>query len=254
MPWQPDTGEAAMRPLIAVPGRIGPDAANVRGPAFAVGQRYLQAITRAGGQGVMLPPAPGTSTAAGEMIATMSRFDALVLHGGGDVDPVRYGQSPTSEQLYGIVAEHDEIEFAALAAALRLDLPVLAICRGMQVLNVHLGGTLVQDAGRDGHWLTHHAVTLTPGSLAAHAFATTAPQRCHSVHHQTLDRVAPSLRAVGWAADGTVEAVESADGSWVLGVQWHPEDDAATDPAQQAVFDELVRRSARTRQGPPSTR
>lgn len=231
-------------PLIAIPGRIGPQAANVRGPAFGVGQAYLRAVHRAGGQATMLPPVmDGTADADPDrMLAVMARFDGVVLHGGGDIDPRRYGQAPSAESLYGIVPEHDDIEFAVLGAALQLGLPVLAICRGMQLLNVHLGGTLVQDLGTDAHWHTHHPVQLTAGCRLAAALGTERPERCHSVHHQALDVLGDGLVPVGHADDDTLEAVELEGPAWVAGIQWHAEDTAVDDEVQQRLFDRFVDR------------
>lgn len=224
-------------PLIAVTGRLAPAAENVRGVAFAGGQHYSRALARAGAQPVIVPPAHETFE---RLLDSLRRFDALVLQGGGDVDPRRYGEEPSAEQLYGIVEDHDVLEFELVRAAVELDLPVLAICRGLQVLNVALGGTLHQDLGTEDHWFTHHPVELEAGSLTARAFRTERPAACHSVHHQALKDVAADLRTVGRAEDGTIEAVELPGARWVVGVQWHPEDTAAADPEQQALFDALV--------------
>jgi putative glutamine amidotransferase len=227
-------------PLIAIPGRIGPQAENVRGDAFAVGQRYVRAVHRAGGQAVMLPPVVDGAVDPGRVLAAMRRFDGLILHGGGDISPARYGETPDTDTLYGIIEEHDAIEFAALEAALALDLPVLAICRGHQVLNVHLGGSLIQDLGTEDHWHTHHPVNVTEGSLLAQALGTLRPNACHSVHHQGLKDVAEGLVISARADDGTIEGTEMPSARWVVSVQWHPEDDAATDPVQQALFNAFV--------------
>jgi putative glutamine amidotransferase len=237
-----------MTPLIAVPGRIGPAAENVRGEAFAVGQRYLRAVYRAGGQAVMLPPVLDGVPDPQRMLALMERFDGLVLHGGGDIKPSRYGEEPSTESLYGLVEEHDAIEFAAVEAALLLDIPVLAICRGHQVLNVQLGGTLIQDLGTDDHSSTHHPVDVVAGSRLAAALGTTRPERCHSVHHQAINDLGKGLVVTGRADDGTIEATELTDARWVVSTQWHPEDDAATDPVQQRLFDAFVAEAAQGRQ------
>ncbi|CAB4363004.1 MAG: gamma-glutamyl-gamma-aminobutyrate hydrolase family protein [Actinobacteria bacterium] len=225
-------------PLVLIVGRLSAEAKGVRGEPFAVGRRYFEAVARAGGVPLMLPPI--TSLAA-EMSALLGRVDAVVLHGGGDVDPRRYGQQPTADQLYGIVAEHDEVEIAVVHAAVERDMPVLAVCRGLQVLNVALGGTLQQDIGTESHWFAHHEVALTPGSRLAVAVGSASPRRCHCVHHQALDRVADALTVVGSTADGIVHACEFDAASWIVGTQWHPEDDAADDPQQQALFDALIR-------------
>jgi putative glutamine amidotransferase len=173
------------------------------------------------------------------------RIDGVVLHGGGDVDPRRYGQEATAEQLYGIVEEHDEVELAVVHQVIAHDLPLLAICRGMQVLNVALGGTLQQHiesatVGADDHWFQYHEVQLASGCRIAKAMGTDQPEQCHSVHHQALDRVADALDVVGHARDGVLEAVEMRDARWIVGTQWHPEDSAATDSQQQGLFAELI--------------
>ena len=218
-------------------GRMATEAKGVRGEPFAAGRRYFEGIARAGGLPLMLPP---ITSLVDDIPALLGKVDGVVLHGGGDVDPRRYGQSPSAEQLYGIVPEHDEVELAVVRAALASDTPMLAICRGLQVLNVALGGTLQQDIGSESHWLAHHPVTLDAGSRLAKAVGHELVGRCHCVHHQALDRVADGLTVVGRTADGIVHACEVETASWVVATQWHPEDTAASDPEQQAIFQALV--------------
>ena len=229
------------RPVIAIPGRLSPEATNVRGEAFASGQRYSRALVRAGALPVIVPPiADGVAT----MVETLSRFDGLILHGGGDVDPRRYGEEPSADALYGIIPDHDEVEFALLASARELGMPVLAICRGMQVLNVACGGSLVQDIGDESHWHELHPVELDRSSRIADAIGTGRASACHSVHHQALKVVGDGLRVTGRADDGMIEAVELDGEAWVVGVQWHPEDTAPGDPEQQRLFDAFVATAA----------
>jgi len=224
-------------PIVLIVGRQSGEAKGVRGEAFAAGQRCVRAVQRAGGIPLLLPPLPEL---VDDLPSLVERVDALVLQGGGDIDPGRYGQHATAEQLYGIVHEHDEVELAVVAAALAADLPMLAVCRGLQVLNVALGGTLVQDIGRETHWLSYRQVSLQPGSRIAGAMGTDRPAACHCVHHQALGRLGQRLHVVG-TSDEMVHAVEVDDARWAVGIQWHPEDSAATDPQQQGLFDELVR-------------
>lgn len=227
-----------MAPLILIVGRIAPEAAPVRGEAFAAGQRYFRGVQRAGGIPVMVPPIPEMVDRIPELL---ERADGLVLHGGGDVDPRRYGQTPAADELYGIVPDHDEVELAIVSAAVEANRPVLAICRGLQVLNVALGGTLRQDIGTDEHWHGFHEIRLDPTSLLASVVGADRVHHCHCVHHQAIDDVAPSLRVVGHdLSDGLTHAVESTEARWVLGVQWHPEDTALDDAQQQLLFDALV--------------
>ena len=213
------------------------EAKGVRGEPFAAGRRYFEAIAKAGGMPLMLPP---IASLVDEVPALFSKVDAVVLHGGGDVDPRRYGQEPSAEQLYGIVPEHDEVELAVVHAAIESDTPMLAICRGLQVLNVALGGTLQQDIGSEAHWLAHHPVALDAGSKLAKAIGHETPAKCHCVHHQALDRVADGLTVVGRTIDGIVHACELDSASWIVATQWHPEDTAATDRDQQAIFQGLI--------------
>ena len=116
-----------MNPLVVIVGRQSDEAKGVRGKPFAAGQAYFRAVERAGGIPLMLPPIPGLVDDIPELL---SRTDAVVFHGGGDIDPRRYGQEATEESLYGIVAEHDAMELAMVTAAIAADKPVLAICRG----------------------------------------------------------------------------------------------------------------------------
>ena len=146
-------------PVVMIVGRTGPEDVGFRGGSYRAGVRYLDAISRAGGAGVIAPPAAG---AVQQTVALLDRVDAVVLHGGGDIDPACYGQPPSAE-LYGVAAVHDEVELAVCVEALRRDLPVLAICRGLQVVDVVLGGTLRQHIGED-HRMRHHDVTVVGGS------------------------------------------------------------------------------------------
>lgn len=229
-----------MSATVLIVGRLSPESKGVRGESFAAGRTYFHAVERAGGIPLMLPPITELADRIPELLG---RVDALVLHGGGDVDPRRYGQEQSAEQVYGIVAEHDEVELQVVRAALAVDLPTLAICRGMQVLNVALGGSLVQHIGSEDHWFRHHPVELAAGSRTATAMGSTTADRCHSVHHQSIDRIGEGLRLVGTGADGMPEAMEVVDARWGVAVQWHPEDSAGTDAQQQGLFDELVRQA-----------
>ena len=231
-----------MTPIILLPGRSTTQAVGVRGDSFSTGRLYSEAVARAGGLVLQVPPLELSVESAEEIV---SRFDGVILQGGGDIDPVRYGQQSNNEKNYGISKMHDDLEIAIVRAAVKLDKPMLAICRGFQVLNVALGGTLHQDLGAvladsESHWDTYHEIKLEPGSKIAKAMKTTSPKKSHSYHHQAIDKLAPNLAVTGRAADKTVEAVEHATAKWIIGVQWHPEDDAANEPDQQKLFDGFV--------------
>jgi putative glutamine amidotransferase len=190
---------------------------------------YLQALKNAGLIPVLLPPVYDSSTAH----ATLERVDGLLLTGGGDVDPEYYGSKPRHE-LRGLSRARDESEMALIHAAKEMHLPTLAICRGIQIMNVAFGGTLVQDISEDCPGaLPHdgaprktrtHPVTLDSNSLVARAVKSTSFD-VNSLHHQSIDKLADGLRITGKSPDGIVEAAESTDPDWwALCVQWHPED------------------------------
>ena len=179
---------------------------------------YPRLVQRAGGLAAMLPP-----DAPEHAAATVARLDGLVVAGGPDVEPVHYGAAPDPRT--GPPARaRDTWELALIRAALEAGVPLLGICRGMQLLNVALGGTLVQHI--DGHAevpgaFGHHSVKPVPGTV----YGDLAPEETSvpTFHHQAVDRLGEGLLASAHASDGTVEAVELPGPPWVLGVQWHPE-------------------------------
>lgn len=228
-------------PLIGICGRVLSFSDEGRRDAFSSSQPYSRAVAKAGGLPVLLPP---LATAPKMVDTYLDRLAGLMLPGGGDIEPHRYGDEPSTDALYGMVGLHDEFDLALTHAALARDLPMLAICRGMQVLNVALGGTLVQDLDGGGHWMCEHPVDIVDGSRLAAAAGRTSLTHCYSVHHQGLGRLGAGLVPVAHDPHGLIEAVEHEDASWVLGVQWHPEDTTSIEPAQQGIFDEFIRRAA----------
>ena len=205
---------------------------------------YVAAVERAGGRPLLLPP---SDHGAEETVAAL---DGLVLSGGSDLDPALYGQEAHPETRFR--RERDRAELALLEAALERDLPVLAICRGSQVLNVARGGDLVQhlpeQVGHDGHRETRgvfseHGVRVEPDSRLGSVLRDTEVK---SHHHQGLGRVGDGLRPVAWAEDGSLEAVEDPARRFAVGVLWHPEagDDAALFEA--LVVEARVHREARS--------
>jgi putative glutamine amidotransferase len=203
-------------------------------PAVLLPASYADAVAEAGGEPVLLP----TGAVSAEAVR---RLDGLVLAGGADVDPARYGH-PAGPHTTVLRPERDAAELAVLQAALSRDLPLLAICRGMQLLNVELGGDLLQHLpdvpGAGIHnpgagLFAGRQVRTAPGTQLDRLLGPTAAVDCH--HHQALDRIAPELTPSAWAEDGLVEAVEATGRRFCLGVQWHPEAGA-----DRRLFEALV--------------
>ena len=197
--------------------------------AHLVADTYVSSVQRTGAVAVLLP------VDARAPIELLDRIDGLLLIGGADIDPSSYGaaREPELESTY---RDRDDFEIALLLGAMDRGLPVFGICRGMQVLNVALGGTLVQDLpareGSNPHRRalgtfegTEHTITLEPGSLTAEAAGEVVHlASCH--HHQAVDKLGQGLVVSGRAeVDGVIEAIEAEDGRWIVGVQWHPEAD-----------------------------
>jgi putative glutamine amidotransferase len=210
---------------------------------FNIPAEYVQAILRAGGLPLLLPTA-----AVNPVDPWLERIQGLVLIGGGDIDPVRYG-ALSHEAIYNLDADRDACELALASSALKRRLPMMAICRGMQVINVVLGGTLhrhLPDVFGDkvAHRLPPRETTRHPVTIAAdaHIVQAVGDTRIMTVswHHQAVERLGEGLRPVAWAEDGVIEAMELVENPNLLAVQWHPELSAAEDPAQQGLFDRLV--------------
>ncbi|MGB0094022.1 MAG: gamma-glutamyl-gamma-aminobutyrate hydrolase family protein [Solirubrobacteraceae bacterium] len=211
-------------------------------PAVLLALSYITAIQQAGGLAVMLPPDPQVAEAPDE---ALDRVDGLILAGGADIDPGAYGAEP-HPLTAGTLPERDHFEIALIRRAVERDMPVLGICRGMQLLNIAFGGTLIQhvpdEVGHEDHrrYLgsfdgADHEVHLTPGSLAAGA-AGEAVHNTLSHHHQGVARIGEGLEVTGYSTlDELPEAIEVPDRRFVLGVQWHPEADE-----QSSVITALV--------------
>jgi putative glutamine amidotransferase len=236
------------RPLVAVTGRRLGERRTTwpYARAAALPRAYLDAVRRAGASPVVLDAAPLSRDDADALV---TRFDALVLTGGPDVDPRFYDQ-PAHAETYGVDREADDFEIALFLAAVDRAVPTLAICRGAQVVNIALGGSLYQHIaeepgvgphGRpgepDGQYV--HDVPLEPGSLLQKVMGADVV-RCSCHHHQAVAEVGDGLRVSARDHDGIVEGLEL-DGAPMLAVQWHPEDTAGDDAAQQRLFDWLCR-------------
>ena len=244
--------EQRYRPLIAVVAyHLGEDRV-ARWPegGYGVPKLYLDALRRAGARTAIL--SPGEEGTPEEIL---DPFDGLLLVGGGDIDPARYGGG-SNDHLYGIEPDRDEFELELVRAADRIALPTLCICRGLQVMNVAFGGSLHPHLP-DVPGLIQHGVPIE-GTLTIHEVDPAAGSRLAAVtkagslaaashHHQGIDRLGDGLVATGRTEDGLIEAIERVvpdqqdpRATWMLGVQWHPEETAERDPSQQSIFDAIA--------------
>jgi gamma-glutamyl-gamma-aminobutyrate hydrolase PuuD len=215
-----------MRPLIGITAYAEPLASwgHWTLPAALIPLAYVRAVDRAGGRPLLVPPSDDG------VAETLDALDGIVFSGGSDIDPDAYGEDPHPETR-DLRPERDEAELALMGAALERDMPVLAICRGSQLLNVVRGGDLGQHlpevVGDDKHKVTPglfaaHDVAVEPDSRLGSLIGTAA--RVESHHHQGIATVGEGLEVVAYADDGTAEAVEARDRRFALGVLWHPEE------------------------------
>lgn len=219
--------------------------------SYTLPAEYVAAVIRAGGLPLLIPPGGGASLAS----HYLALVEGLVLAGGGDLDPSFYGGSP-HETLYGMDAERDRLELSLVRELLNDPCPTLAVCRGAQVVNVALGGTLIEHLPDEvGEAVRHrapprepvpHPVRVRKGTRLAGILGTT-DIRPMSWHHQGIRRAGAGLTAIAHAPDGTIEALELDGQPWLTAVQWHPELTAHDDPAQQRLFDDLVAAAHATR-------
>ena len=216
-----------MRPLIATTTTSYEDP-GYRTPQIMLGSPYLAAVERVGGTPLLVTPAHDEES----IVRLVDLADGIVLTGGEDVDPSCYGHEP-HPKLSTVNRSRDRMEMVALQRALERGRPVLAICRGVQLLNVALGGTLFQDLPSErAEGIIHeqdapinerwHAARVAEDSQLAQIFGAT-DLFINSFHHQGINRLAEPLRPVAWAEDGLIEGVEGLDHPWLIGVQWHPE-------------------------------
>lgn len=219
------------RPLIAVPGRRSSSAAALRFRATVAAERLCDAVVAAGGEPLVVHPRDDA--------AAHAWCDGVLLPGGGDLDPALYGDAERHEAVYDVDALQDRFDLALARWAFASGRPLLAICRGMQVVNVGRGGTLRQHLA-----VTHQGVRTPVLAVANSTLAGVFGEKAALVscfHHQAIDQLGAGLLASAHAADGTVEGLECADTSaFFLAVQWHPEDTWDTDARQLGLFAALV--------------
>lgn len=211
---------------------------------------YAQGVEAAGGTPLAIPYLETEDT----LRQVAERMDGLLLTGGTDIDPLTFGEEP-HVGLGDVYPERDRLEFLLIDAALQRGKPILGICRGMQVLNAAMGGTLYQDLSREWQGRIQHSqcaarahlshtVHVEPGSLLARLLDDQKSLRTNSFHHQAVRAVAPSLTAVAWDDEGLIEGVESKNHPFVVAVQWHPENLWRTSPIFLGLFQGLVQAAA----------
>jgi putative glutamine amidotransferase len=208
---------------------------------------YAKAVLEAGGVPIVIPPQDDNDSELLELV------DGVILSGGADLDPALYGDADRHPQTYDVHELRDRFELSLLRKAVALNMPVLCICRGLQLLNVAFGGSLIQHiSDQVDNPLQHrqqelsilassasHRVNLLPGSVTARIFGESSIE-VNSLHHQSVRSIAPSLSVDGRAPDGVIEAASFPDRAFVCGVQWHPELMYKNHPAQLRPFESLV--------------
>ena len=229
------------RPVIAIPGRFTESASALRYRGLVAARKLLEAVWAAGGDPHVLLPAEGPE--AIDWASRLRGVDGVLLPGGGDVNPRRYGGDPTHVALYDVDEVQDEIDFTLAQYALGQGIPTLAVCRGLHVVNALLGGTLVIDMDVNHR---HHVHTVDIQDPDDHLGLGNVPVACSCYHHQEVDRIADGITVLGRAEDGVVEAVSIASNGWAAGVQWHPEDTYEPDEHQRELMGALVCEAGRS--------
>lgn len=235
------------RPRIVVPARFSTSASALRYAAEVTSRNLVEAVWAAGGEPLVVHPhAPGDradDVLDAEVAERLAVADGVLLPGGGDLGAHHSGQQPHAT-LYDVDDEQDAFDLAVARVSLARGIPLLAVCRGLQVVNAERGGTLVQDMDETYGEMRHHRhrvhrIEVEAGSLLSGVVGDEVESSCY--HHQCLDRLGEAMTVVARSEEGVVEGVEIPDAAgWFLGVQWHPEDTWATDPQQLAVFRALV--------------
>lgn len=246
--WIDLTDMTSQRPIIGLTTYRKTAAQSNPIPVLALMPSYVDAILAAGGVPVLIPL--GLDEEALQVL--FDRLDGILLTGGGDIDASFYG-SERPDLIRDVDLDRDRVELFLARTAYDQEKPLLAICRGHQMLNVALGGTLYEDiaslmpgATKHDYFQDHprtyrpHSVAVEPGTLLAEALGGATEVEVNSLHHQGIRDLAPALTPIGYAPDGLVEAVEAAGQPFMLGVQWHPENLAPDDPTMRGIFKSFV--------------
>jgi len=225
------------RPRIAILGRIAEATSVTRHAGLVTALRLAQAVWQAGGEPITLLP-----VANSDWQTRLKGIDGVLLPGGGDLNPETYGQEPATDQIYGVVDLQDQTDISLFNYAIEQGLPLLAICRGHQVVNVAMHGDLVQDMDQPHRHHVHQVRVDQPhllGLAATHPDGSaTVTASCY--HHQAVEHLAPGLKAIAQSIDGVVEATVISEKVWQRTVQWHPEDNFDTHAENLQIFEAFV--------------
>jgi putative glutamine amidotransferase len=221
------------RPRIAIVARFAESTSATRYEAIVTARRLAEGVWAAGGE-----PLTFLAVAHSDWTERLDGIDGVLMPGGGDVDPRNYGQDPISDELYGMDMMQDEVDISLIRHVVSVGLPMLAICRGMQITNVALGGTLTQHMEKPH---LHHVAPVTVDSHTAELGLTDSTVSASCYHHQAIDKLAKGLTVIARAAEGHIEAVKIDSTGWAFGVQWHPEDNYDIERGQLEIFERFVR-------------
>ena len=227
----------ATRPKIAIVGRFTDHASAIRSLGVVSARRLLEAVWAAGGEPITFLPVENPNWAE-----RLQGIQGVLIPGGGDIDPKWYGEEPDTEELYGVDDLQDENDFSIARYAFDNGIPVLAICRGFQLVNVLMGGSLVQHMDKDHR---HHIHSVKIDKDSEGLGLTNPVLECSCFHHQAIKELGKGLEVLARAEEGHVEAFKIEAKAWSYGVQWHPEDNYTTNQQQMELFTKLVSESAK---------
>lgn len=228
---------SAHRPRIAILARFAESTSATRYAAIVTARRLAELVWAAGGEPLTMLPVAGA-----DLAERMRGIDGILMPGGADINPRTYGQDVSSEHVYDLDDLADEADIALVKWSLQSGLPYFAICRGLQITNVALGGTLVQHMVQPHQ---HHVAPVTFDSHTADLGLSTDTVQASCYHHQMIDEVAPGIEVIARSAEGYVEAAKIPAASWAFGVQWHPEDNFDTNAPQLEMLKRFVQEAAK---------
>ncbi|AXE55085.1 gamma-glutamyl-gamma-aminobutyrate hydrolase family protein [Aurantimicrobium sp. MWH-Uga1] len=220
------------RPRIAILARFAESTSATRYAAIVTARRLAEMVWAAGGEPLSMLPVSESDWAD-----RLRGIDGVLMPGGADINPRTYGQEISSEHVYDVDDLADEADISLVKYALQTSMPFFAICRGLQITNVALGGTLVQHMEQPHQ---HHVAPVTIDKYLDELGLSTTSLQASCYHHQMIDQVAPGLEVIGRSTEGYVEAVKIDAPGWAFGVQWHPEDNYDTDSAQLEILARFI--------------